>query len=414
MAQQLNIIVIGAGVVGLSSAIWLRRAGHNVTLIDKDGPGAGASYGNAGLLAQWAMIPVNTPGIATTGLKYMLNRNEPLFMQWSHFPRLVPWLLKFLSNATDAGVRRTVDALLPLLGDSVSQHEALTRDTPAAKWVISSDFTYAYANRAAFDKDSYAWTLRQEAGYVPDLVEGAAVKEAEPMAGPNIGLLATLRGHGHILNPGAYCEALLQVLLSEGGTYQQTAVRDFTMTDGQVSDVITDQGTLPCNKVVLAAGIWSKTLAAKLGVKVPLVAERGYHLHLKNPSQMPRHPMMMVKGKFGVNPMESGLRCAGTVELGHPEAPASRAPLELIRKNIAWAFPDLRYDEAKEWMGCRPSTPDSLPLVGEIRGSGVFAAFGHQHIGLTAGPKTGRWVADLISDNRPNVDLGPYDANRFG
>jgi len=147
---------------------------------------------------------------------------------------------------------------------------------------------------------------------------------------------------------------------------------------------------------------------------VVMEAERGYHLHLKNPSQMPRNPMMLVKGKFGVNPMSSGLRCAGCVELGDHNAPRSNAPLELIRKNIKWAFPDLEYDEAEEWMGFRPSTPDSLPLVGEIGGTGVFAAFGHQHIGLTAGPKTGRWVADLITGKRPNVDLSPYDANRFG
>jgi len=414
MTTPPKTLVIGAGICGLSSAIWLRRAGHDVMLIDKDGPGAGASCGNAGLLAQWAMIPVNTPGIAKTGLKYMLDPNEPLFMQWRFFPKLVPWLLKFMSNATDKGVRATVDGLMPLIGDSVSQHEALTRGTAAAKWITNSDITYAYANRKAFDKESYGWNLRRELGYIPELVEGPAVQEAEPMAGPNIQCLATLKGHGHILNPGAYCDALAQVLQEEGGTISQATVQDFDIKDGKVRAVITDQGTLPCDHAVVSAGIWSKELMTKLGLKVVMEAERGYHLHLKNPSQMPRNPMMLVKGKFGVNPMSSGLRCAGCVELGDHNAPRSDAPLELIRKNIKWAFPDLEYDEAEEWMGFRPSTPDSLPLVGEIGGTGVFAAFGHQHIGLTAGPKTGRWVADLITGKRPNVDLSPYDANRFG
>jgi D-amino-acid dehydrogenase len=414
MANPKHIIVIGAGICGLSSAIWLRRAGHDVTLIDREGPAAGASYGNAGLLAQWAMIPVNTPGIAKSGLKYMMDRNAPLFMQWSYFPRLIPWLLKFVSNATDEGVRRTVDALMPMIGDSVEQHQALTRGTPAAQWIETSDFTYAYADRAAFDAERYGWKIRSDVGYPPELIEGAAVREAEPLVGPNINLLARIKGHGHITNPGAYCEALATVLASEGGTFRCATVQDFGMTDGRVTSVITDQGAMPCDHAVLAAGIWSKDLMKNLGLKVPLETERGYHLHLKNPSQMPKTPMMMVKGKFGVNPMETGLRCAGTVELGSHLAPPSKAPLELIRKNITWAFPDLRYDEAEEWMGMRPSTPDSLPLVGEIGRTGVFAAFGHQHIGLTAGPKTGRWVADLISDKRPNVDLSPYEAGRFG
>lgn len=413
MAKPKHIVVIGAGICGLSSAIWLRRAGHEVTLIDRDGPAAGASYGNAGLLAQWAMIPVNTPGIAKTGLKYMLDRNAPLFMQWSYFPRLIPWLLKFMSNATDAGVRRTVDGLMPMIGDSVEQHQALTRGTPAATWIETSDFTYAYGDRAAFDAESYGWKIRSDVGYTPQIIEGAAVRDAEPMAGPNINLLARIKGHGHITNPGAYCEALATVLASEGGTFRQATVQDFELSEGRITAVITDQGAMPCDHAVLAAGIWSKELMRKLGLKVPLETERGYHLHLKNPSQIPTTPMMMVKGKFGVNPMSTGLRCAGTVELGSHQAPPSKAPLDLIRKNIKWAFPDLHYDAAEEWLGFRPSTPDSLPLVGEIGHTGVFAAFGHQHIGLTAGPKTGRWIADLISEKRPNVDLSPYDANRF-
>lgn len=413
MPQHLKVVVVGAGICGLSSAIWLRRAGHEVTLVDKDGPGAGASYGNAGLLAQWAIIPVNTPGLATTGLKYLLNPNEPLFMQWSYLPRLVPWLAKFLSHANEADSRRMIESLIPLVTDSVAQHESLTRGTSAADWITSSDFTYAYGNRKAFEKEAYGWEMRREIGYIPEIVEGPAVREVEPMVGPNINFLATLKGHGHILNPGAYCDALAQVFQEEGGHLIKATVQDFEMSDGKISAVITEQGAMPCDHAVLAAGIWSKPLMRKLGLKVPLETERGYHLHFINPSQVPRHPMMMVKGKFGVNPMSSGLRCAGTVELGSPEAPPSKAPLELIRKNVKWAFPDLAYDDVEEWMGFRPSTPDSLPLVGEIGGTGVFAAFGHQHVGLTAGPKTGRWVADLISGKRPNIDLAPYDANRF-
>lgn len=413
MTTPQKIIVIGAGICGLSSAIWLRRAGHEVTLVDKDAPGAGASFGNAGLLAQWAIVPVNTPGLISTGLKYVLNPRSPLFVQWSYFPRLLPWLIKFAANANDSDTRRMVAGIVPIVGDSLDQHIALTRGTRAAKWVTASDFSYAYETRKAFDADAYSWALKREAGYVPEVLEGGAVQEAEPILGAAIQCLATLKTHGHILNPGAYMADLALVLQEEGGTYQQAEVHDITLANGRITGLETSRGTMPCDHAVLAAGIWSKPLMQKLGLKVPLEAERGYHLHFTGPSQMPRNPMMIASGKFAVNPMAHGLRCAGTVELGGIIKGPSRAPLDLIRRGVARAFPEMRYDGVEEWMGFRPSTPDSLPLIGEIGQTGVHAAFGHQHIGLTAGPKTGRIVADLISGKRPNIDLAPYNANRF-
>jgi D-amino-acid dehydrogenase len=413
MTTPHKIIVIGAGICGVSTAIWLRRAGHDVLLLDKTGPGAGASFGNAGLLAQWALVPVNTPGVMKTGLKYMLNPKSPLFMQWSYFPKLFPWLIKFIARANDADTQRTVEGLIPLLNDSVEQHIALTRGTRAEKWIARSDFSFAYETRAKFEADSYGWGLRRMAGFEMELIEGRAVQEAEPILKDNITCLAVTKNHGHILNPGEYLADLAQVLIEEGGEYRQAEVHDITLTDGRITSVETDHGSLPCDHAVLTAGIWSKPLMHKLGVKVLLEAERGYHLHFKNASLLPNNPLMMASGKFGVNPMGADLRCAGIVELGGIEKPPSKAPFRLLRGQVAKYFADFTYEDVEEWMGFRPSTPDSLPLIGEIGQTGVSAGFGHQHIGLTAGPKTGRILADLIGGQRLNIDLSPYDANRF-
>jgi len=413
VSHPLRIVVVGAGIVGLSSAIWLRRSGHEVTLVDKDHPGAGASYGNAGLLAQWGMTPINTPGLARNGLKYLLDPNAPLFMQWAHFPRLLPWLLKLMSNATDTGVAHMAGALHTLLHDSLDQHRALTRGTPAAGFVAPSDFLFVYKDRAAFEAERYGWDMRQRFGHDLEIIEGPAIREIEPILGPEVGCLARTNGHGHILDPGGYMQALADVLMAEGGTYRQAEVTDFTLSGGRITSVETTSGPLPCDHAVLAAGIWSKRLMARLGLKVPLEVERGHHLHLRGPSQRPNTPMMITRGKFVAIPMATGLRCAGTVELGSLDKRPSKAPLALIRKGTRWAFPDLTYEAAEEWVGFRPSTPDSLPLVGEIGGTGVFAGFGHQHVGLTGGPKTGRWIADLIAGRRPNEDLAAFDANRF-
>ncbi len=413
MSHTRTIVVIGAGICGLASAIWLTRAGHRVTLIDRDAPGAGASQGNAGLMAQWAIVPVNTPGILTTALKYLANPGAPLWLRWRDLPRLAPWLWQFARNANPRDAARMTRGLIPLVTDSVDQHRALVRGTEAEKWLATSDLAYAYDSRAAYEADAYGWQAKREAGFIPDVIEGAAVQEAEPLAGPAIGCLAMLRGQGHVRDPGAYMADLAAVFQAEGGRYLQAEARDVTLADGRITQVLTDQGPLACDAAVLAAGVWSGPLMKKLGLKVPLAAERGYHLHLAQPSALPRQPLMMARGKFAVTPMATGLRCAGTVELGDPDAPPSRAPFAMIRREIARVFPDLRFETAEEWMGPRPSTPDSLPLIGEIGATGVFAAFGHQHVGLTAGPRTGRMVADLIGGKRPNLDLAPYDANRF-
>ncbi len=411
--QVQKIVVVGAGICGLSAAIWLRRAGHEVTLIDRDGPGAGASYGNAGLLAEWGIVPISAPGIAWTGLKYMVSRAAPLSVQYAQMPRLAPWLAQFLRNSSDARTREISAALSQLLHDSVDQHRALTRGTRAERWIASSDFGWAYADRAAYEADAYTWELRRIAGYHPEIIEGAAVQEVEPMLGPATAFLVRLKGHGHIVNPGAYMADLARVLEDEGGIFRRAEMRDVALEDGRIAQILTDQGPLPCDAAVLAAGIWSRPLARKLGLRVPLVAERGFHLEFENPSAMPRMPLMMTAGKFAVTPMAQGLRCAGMVELGGTSPRMSRGPLRLLRRNVAQMFPDLTFDSVEEWMGYRPSTPDALPLIGEMGASGVFAAFGHQHVGLTGGPKTGRWVADMIG-GRGNAELGAFDANRFG
>lgn len=411
--QPKAIVVVGAGICGLSSAIWLRRAGHHVTLIDREGPGAGASYGNAGLLADWGIVPINSPGVGWAGLKYLMSRNAPLSLQWAELPRLAPWLRRFLRNSTDTRTREISAALAHLLHDSADQHRALTRGTRAARWIASGDIGWAYADRAAYQADSYTWALRRDAGHTPEVIDGPAVREVEPMLGPATQCLVRLKGHGYITDPGAYMADLARVLEDEGGTVRRAEMRDVTLVDGRITQVLTNDGPLPCDTAVLAAGIWSEPLARKLGLRVPLVAERGFHLVFEGAPQMPTMPLMMTEGSFAVTPMSQGLRCAGMVELGGTSPRMSRRPLDLMRRHVARTFPDLRHESVEEWMGFRPSTPDALPLIGEMGKSGVFAAFGHQHVGLTGGPKTGRWVADMIGE-RGNADLGAFDAMRFG
>ncbi len=408
-----HIIIIGAGIVGAATALWLKRAGHQVTLIDKGEPGMGASFGNGCLLASCAMVPVTTPGLISKGAKYLFDPNFPLFMRWGYTPKLLPWLMKYLSFANDADTRRIAKSLTHIVGDSVEQHQALTQGTPAAKWIKESDYNFAYKDRAAFEADAYVWELRREAGFIPELIEGPAVQEHEPILGKNTSLLAVNKNHGFILNPANYVKDLVKLLVEMGGTFIQAEVKDFDLSGGQVSAVDTDKGRFACDKAVISAGIWSKPLMEKLGLKVPMEAERGYHILFKSPNITPRFPMMVAAGKFVATPMDQGLRCAGVVEFGGLDETPSKAPLALLRRTVAETFPQMQAAEEEEWLGFRPAPTDSLPLIGELGSSGVYTAFGHQHIGLTGGAKTGRMVASLISGQPMNLDMRPYQPDRF-
>lgn len=410
----MQIIVAGAGIVGVSTAIWLQRAGHVVTLIDRAGPGAGTSHGNGGVLAAGAVVPVTTPGLLRRAPGMLFDAGQPLFLRWSYLPRLLPFLTRYLGHATDAHVRRYAGAMATLLHDSVDQHLALAAGTPAERYVGREDYCFGYATRAAFDADAYGWGIRRDHGVRFDVEDGAAYATEDPIFGTAFQTVVRCRDHGRIGDPGAYVRALAQHFTDEGGTLRIAAITDVDVEDGDVTALHTSDGRLTADRIVFALGPWSGPIARKLGVRVPFESERGYHIELTNPSAMPKNPVMVAAGKFVLTPMEGRLRAAGVIEFGGLHAPASRAPLELLRKQVAALLPDVTHDGIVEWMGHRPATADSLPLIGaNTSRNRSYSAFGHGHVGLTGGPKTGRIVADLISGRSPNLDLTPFDPQKY-
>ena len=408
-----HVVVIGAGIVGVSAAIWLRRAGAEVTVVDRGKPGTGTSHGNAGVLASCAMVPVTAPGLTRKAPGMLLDRDFPLFLRWPYLPRLLPWLRKYLAHANDADTRRIAAGLVHITGDSVEQHKALCDDLGLGDWVSESDYCFAYADRSVFEGESYTWAIRREMGFVPQIIEGQDVRDYEPALGPGITCMAILKDHGFIRSPGGYVQALAKAFTDMGGTLREAEVKDFTFTEDQISAVETTQGSIPCDDVVLATGVWSKPMMRKLGLDIPLETERGYHIVFENATGGPARPVMIASGKFVATPMEQGLRCAGIVEFGGLEAGPSKAPFALLRRQAARAFPNLKATNEIEWLGHRPAPSDSLPLIGQVGSSRVYTAFGHHHIGLTGGPKTGRMIAGLITGQPVNTDLTPFHPQRF-
>jgi len=392
-----HVAIIGAGIVGVSTAIWLQRAGHRVTLIDPNGPAGGTSHGNAGVLAACSVVPVTVPGLMLKAPKMLFGRDGPLFLRWTYLPKLLPFLFRYLAHGNVKDVNRIADGLTLMLADTAEQHTAIAKGTGAEQYLSVGDYVFGYPDRAAFERDGFGWQLRRDRGFEYEEMDGQRFAKFDPAMAGRFGIGIRCPDHGHIRDPGNYVKALARHVEEQGGVIIEAEATDIAIESGAATGVVTSQGLVAADDIVLATGMWSGPLANKIGITVPMEAERGYHIEFVNPSIMPKVPVMVTSGKFVMTPMEGRLRCAGIVEFGGMSEKRSRGPFELLKRQTLALFPELEYERIEEWMGFRPSTTDSLPLIGASeRHSNVWTGFGHQHIGLTAGPKTGRWLAQMI------------------
>lgn len=409
-----HVMVAGAGIVGVSTAIWLQRAGHRVTIVDRAGPAEGTSHGNAGVLAAGAVIPVTVPGILGKAPGMLFDRNQPLFLRWSYLPRLLPFLRRYLGYATSGHVAHYARNMTHLLGDSLVQHQALSAGTKAAQFVHDDDYCFGYATAQAHAADAKGWAIRAENGHVFEQMTGADYAAVDPFYDGQFETVVACKNHGRISDPGAYVKALAAHFVDQGGEIVIAELHDIEMENDICEALLTSNGRMTADHIVLAMGPWSGDVARKMGLrKLSFESERGYHIELLNPSAMPVSPMMVAAGKFVITPMEGRIRCAGVVEFGGLKAGPSRAPFDMLRRYIDKLMPDVTFDSTVEWMGHRPAPADSLPLIGPVDRAGrSYTAFGHQHVGLTGGPKTGRIIADMIGGTKSNTDLAAFDPKR--
>lgn len=404
----MHIVVAGAGIVGVASAIWLQRAGHRVTLVDRGRPGQGTSFGNAGVLAASSIIPVTVPGLLQRAPGMLFNPDKPLFLRWSYLPKLLPFLRRYLGFARMDHVRHYAFNMAHLLGDSVDQHSSLAAGTGAEAFIGRNDYCFGYDSEAAFQSDTWTWDLRCEAGYDFEVLSGDAFGQVDPLFEGAFARVVVNPNHGMIRDPGAYVAALAAHFEAEGGTIIEAVIED---VEGET--LITSEGRIGADKVLLCLGPWSGDLSRKLGLKsLSFEAERGYHIELVNPSEAPKNPMMVAAGKFVITPMNGRIRAAGVVEFGGLDAGPSAAPVDLLKRQVAAILPGVTYDRIDTWMGHRPAPADSLPLLGEAA-SGTYVAYGHQHVGLTGGAKTGRVMAQMIDGQASNFDLGAFEPKRY-
>lgn len=412
--QTPHVIVVGGGMVGIATAIWSQREGCKVTLIDKGAPADRASFGNAGVLASASVLPVTMPGLIGKIPKIVLDPCEPIFLRWSYLPRFLPWALKYLAHANAPEARRIAEALQPIIGNSLEDHLALAKGTPALPHIKANDFAVLYKDRPAFESDALGRQIRKELGFEWSEHADAERRDYDPVLSNELGFLAALHNHGQITDPGAYMQDLRAHFEASGGTILSRTVSDVTHCNGRATGVMTDEGPVPADRVAITAGAWSPLLTRKLGVKIPLEAESGYHLEFWDPSFLPRAPTLVPGKKLIFSPMKGRLRVAGAVEFGGLKNTGQDKVFALLKTALMDVLPGFTYSRETRWFGHRPAPTDSVPIIDELDGiKGVFLGFGHQHVGLTGSARTGQILAQLINGKRPNIDLSPYKVARF-
>lgn len=414
-ADNRKAVVLGAGVVGTCVALQLLDHGWRVTLLDPKGPGEGASKGNAGIIAVSHVTPIAMPGILRQVPRMLLQRQAPLSIRWRYLPQLAPWLYEFLKASQPGRLPAICDALAALMRDAYEAYLPLLDSCGGRDLVKRQGWLMVYESDALFARDQKDFDLRREHGVRIELVDAAEIRQLVPAVSRHVRHGVFFSECGHTINPHRLVTTLARAVEDRGGTIVRGEARDFAFDGSRVRAVIGTSGEIAADAVVVACGAWSKPLAAKLGSRVPLDTERGYHVTFKAPEVEIPVPIVSGDHRFGVTPMEQGLRAAGTVEFGGLEAPPSPYRHELLVERTAGLLPGLRTEAQSRWMGFRPSMPDSLPVIGRAPACpNAYFAFGHGHIGITTGAVTARLIAQQMQGRPTDIDLSPFRADRFG
>jgi len=414
MPEPRHFTVLGAGTVGVCCALYLQRDGHRVTLIDRISPGNGCSYGNGGIIQIGACVPIATPGIVRQVPKMLLDPEGPLIIRWRHLARLAPYLLRFLLAARPARVEAIAKTLASVLGGAIDAYRPLIAAAGAQGLIRDTGEMYVYHTDKAFEAARPAHDLRRRNGVNIVDVPLEELRQIEPALASTFKHAVWFPDCIRTTSPHLLTHALAQKFVQDGGELVQETVRDITMTDRGEMTLHTFGGPRPVDRLVLATGAYSKHWAAKLGSFVPLDTERGYHLMLPDPRIELNRPVIVGDHRVGIASMVGGLRIAGTAELAKLDAPPNFRRAHRLLAIVKRAVPDLNIGDPKPWMGHRPSTPDSLPVICQApRTPRAFFAFGHGHLGLTMGAVTGRLIADLAANRKPPIDMAPLHVDRF-
>lgn len=409
--------IIGAGIVGMSTAAFLQRAGHEVTVIDRVGPGEGCSFGNAGGVAFAEIMPTVHPRIFRKLPGWLLDPLGPLTIRWGYLPKALPWFLAAARNTTPSRVEEIVQARAALGMRVLADFETLLNDAGRKDLMVRRETLRLFDTEEQFRAEAAERDTKKRLGFPCEIYTGDQVREMEPAVGTSVIRGASHGGWYFVTNPEGVVKAIAGKVAANGGRILSDEVRGIVHQDGKVTALtLANGGRNAVENLVICAGAYSHLLARQLGEHVLLEAERGYHIVLPNPGISISRSLTYARTPGAATPMEMGLRLAGTDEFAGLEAEPNYKRADALYHVFKKVLPGLQEPDeaATRWMGRRPGTPDSLPVIGRSKTmSNVVYGFGHGHMGLTWGPTTGRLVSEIMSSVVPNMDMAPFRVNRF-
>lgn len=409
-----NVTILGAGIVGLATASVLVSRGCTVTIIDKDGPAAGASQGNAGGIAWTDVAPLASPGIWKDAIGWLVDPLGPLTVRPAYAFKILPWMLRFVAASSPSRVKSSTVAIAALNASALPAWERLWTLTGTHNQVRRNGCLEVFDNASKFERNKAGWDDQRAHGISVQTLSGDELREREPDLSASVVGGALVPGWAQVDDPKKLCLSVAGWLEAQGVIFERQTVERVSPEGSGACLTFSNGSKRVCDRLVVACGAWSKPFAAQLGDKVPLDTERGYNITIPSSGLNLKHFIMLPGHGFAVSPLETGLRIGGAVEFGGLDLEPNWKRVDAMISRAKTIFPKLDASEGRRWMGFRPSLPDSLPVIGRSSGSpAILYGFGHAHHGLTQAATTAEALAALIFNEQPALDLTPFRANRF-
>ncbi len=412
MDNNLKVGIVGAGIQGVCSALFLQKKGYQVTLFDRDEPGGNsASYGNAGHFSPYASVPLNRTDVLTDVPAMLLSSRGPLALKWNYVSKMIPWFLKFLLNCRKEKMMHTAKNMHQILNQSLPAFDELFDDIDLEGLVENKGVLYIWTDQNLKSRELEN-KIREELGVKQQLLNPKEIHDLEPNIKPFYHGGVFYDYARHTRNPKKILIKLLDNFIEKGGKFLKLNIQKVDF-DGEKPVLRSETQRFIFDKLVIACGAFSKKLTDMLYENIPLDTERGYHVHFKDCEHLISRPVVYANRGFGITPMEQGLRVVGTVEFGGLNNPLSKSRVKNLILNAKDMLDGLP-EHKDEWLGFRPSLPDFLPIIGPSKNyKNVFYSFGHHHLGWTLGAISGKIISKMIAGENINLDLQPYNSIRF-
>lgn len=412
--MRADVVILGAGIVGVSIALHLQARGRTVALVDRRDAGEETSYGNAGLIERASIVPYAFPRDPAKLVRYGLNRSTEAHYHLAYLPSIAPWLARYWRSSSRRGLAEATRAMLPLIELCVVEHEKLMHEAGLAPLLRKTGWIKGFRSRRTFDRALAEAQATRPFGIRYDVLDQAEVHAREPhLSDVIIGGIHWL-DPATVPDPGAVAKGYARLFVQRGGRFLHGDARSLAVETGGFA-VETEGGRLAAAEAVVALGPWSDDVFGPLGYRIPLAVKRGYHMHYKpQGNAVLNHPVFDTDAGFVLAPMTQGVRLTTGAEFAARDAPPTPVQLDRAEPLARQIFPLGTRVDPRPWLGARPSLPDMRPVIGPApRHPGLWFAFGHNHHGFTLGPVTGRLLAELMTDAVPCADPYWFRADRF-